>query len=89
MERITLELTKVQLAEILAALATLRKANEMAIDKANIRLRLYPTEVQNFIDKQALTATNEELTELIAILNQKILESDKDQFLSIFEVTSK
>lgn len=89
MERITVELTKVQLAEILAALATLRKANEMAIDKANIRLRLYPTEVQNFIDKQALTATNEELTELIAILNQKILESDKDQFLSIFEVTSK
>ena len=89
MERITVELTKVQLAEILAALATLRKENEMAIDKANIRLRLYPTEVQNFIDKQALTATNEELTELIAILNQKILESDKDQFLSIFEVTSK
>ena len=89
MERITVELTKVQLAEILAALATLRKANEMAIDKANIRRRLYPTEVQNFIDKQALTATNEELTELIAILNQKILESDKDQFLSIFEVTSK
>ena len=89
MECITVELTKVQLAEILAALATLRKANETAIDKANIRLRLYPTEVQNFIDKQALTATNEELTELIAILNQKILESDKDQFLSIFEATSK
>lgn len=84
MERITVELTKVQLAEILAALATLRKANEMAIDKANIRLRLYPTEVQNFIDKQALTATNEELTELIAILNQKILESDKEQFRSSF-----
>ena len=84
MERITVELTKVQLAEILAVLATLRKANEMAIDKANIRLRLYPTEVQNFIDKQALTATNEELTELIAILNQKILESDKEQFRSSF-----
>ena len=84
MERITVELTKVQLAEILAALATLRKANETAIDKANIRLRLYPTEVQNFIDKQALTATNEELTELIAILNQKILESDKEQFRSSF-----
>nr|DAU30831.1 MAG TPA: hypothetical protein [Caudoviricetes sp.] len=89
MDRITVELTKVQLAEILAALATLRKANETAIDKSNIRLRLYPTEVQNFIDKQALTAANAELTELIAFLNQKILESDKDQFRSNFEVTSK
>ncbi|MBF1007110.1 MAG: hypothetical protein HXK79_08325 [Lachnospiraceae bacterium] len=84
MDRITVELTKVQLAEILAALATLRKANETAIDKSNIRLRLYPTEVQNFIDKQALTATNAELTELIAFLNQKILESDKDLFRSNF-----
>ena len=89
MDRITVELTKAQLAEILAALATLRKANETAIDKANIRLRLYPAEVQNFIDKQALTATNEELTELIAFLNQKILESDKDQFRSNFEVITK
>lgn len=89
MERITVELTKVQLAEILAALATLRKANETAIDKANIQLRLYPTEVQNFIDKQALTVTNEELTELIVLLNQKILESNKEQFRSNFEVTSK
>ena len=78
MDRITVELTKAQLAEILAALATLRKANETAIDKANIRLRLYPTEVQNFIDKQALMATNAELTELIVLLNQKILESNKD-----------
>lgn len=89
MERITVELTKVQLAEILAALATLRKANETAIDKANIRLRLYPTEVQNFIDKQALTVTNEELTELIVLLNQKILESNKAQFRSNFEVITK